>query len=187
MFKSLTPTLSILTAILLFVFFINPQLDLINETRAQIETYETTIEQYKVFNSKVRNLMDAKESISIADRERLEKLIPSTPDSTRTLVDLETMAKQDGLLFGNVASTKPEPIMTETEDAYAIMEPSEEVLLRTVISFEVIGTYEQFKSFISHIENNLELMEITELSLAGATANFQQYVVTLQTYSLSTL
>lgn len=189
MYKSLTPTLSILAALGLFFFFISPRMDAVNALEMQIDTYESTIEHYNTFNQKVQTLLSAKESISATDRERLDRMLPVRADGTRTLVDLETMAKSNGLFFGNVVADKPEPILLpETAAEFLGAEDQGKLMLmRNPISFEVIGTYDQFKRFLAQLESSLELMEITDLSLTSSTDNFQQFSITLQTYSWDTV
>lgn len=189
MFKSLTPTLSVLAALALFFFFINPRMDAVNVLRVEIGTYQSTIQRYNTFNQKVQTLLAAKENISVADRERLDRMLPVRADGTRTLVDLETMAKANGLFFGNVVAEKSEPILLpETAMQYLGAEDQGKLMLmRNPISFEVIGTYDQFKRFLDQLESNLELMEITDMTLTSATDNFQQFSITLQTYSWDTI
>lgn len=184
MFKSLTPTLSIIAAIVLYFFFISPQITEIKNVNAQIGTYKATIEQYEDYNTTVQALKDAKNSINIADVQRLEQMIPSSIDTTRTLVDLEAMAQKHGLLFGNVATEMLDGI-AEPEEGEA--EVSGGDLVVNGISFEVIGTYEQFKMFLAEMESSLELMEVTEMSLLAATDTFQQYSIVIQTYALSNI
>jgi Tfp pilus assembly protein PilO len=181
MFKSLTPTLSIIAAIVLFFLFVRPQLAEIEKVNAQIDTYNTTIEQYKLYNAKIQSLMQTKDGVSISNTERLEKIIPNTTDTTRTLVDIEALAKKNGLLFGNVSTES----LNKSSRAESEAEDRDTELLVHEISFELIGDYDQLKAFLRDIESSLGFMEVTEMSLLATSEKFQQYGFTIQTYSLS--
>ena len=192
MFKSLIPTLSILTAIVLFLFVVRPQFQEAQLINADISEYQETIEDYQTFNAELAALLDAKNNISITDRERLDMLIPTTVDNTRLLVDIEALAKKNALLFGNVViesglGTLGENGKGVSETAVSNTNPvpaNSNRLITNNISFALIGTYEQFKHFLSEIESSLSLMEVTKISLSAVTGRFQQYSVTVQTYAL---
>jgi Tfp pilus assembly protein PilO len=181
MFKSLTPTLSIITAIVLFMFFTQPMYDEVQIIREEIADYKDTTEDYQKFNAQLQRLKSEKDQINLASVERLEKMIPPTIDAPRLLVDLESMARSNGLLFGNITVgtgvAGKGASRTDTASAFG-------ALASHSVTFEVIGTYEQFKEFIRGIENSLTFMEITNLTLTASTERFQQYGVTVQTYAL---
>ncbi|HEX4799103.1 MAG TPA: type 4a pilus biogenesis protein PilO [Candidatus Paceibacterota bacterium] len=181
MFKTLIPTLSILTSIVLYNFFIQPMYDEVKVIRAEKGSYEETTAKYQEFNSQLQNLLTKKNAIGINDRERLDKMIPENVDLPRLLVDLEEMARRNGLLFGNIDAssegTRTGNSRNEEGDVVASISTQE-------VKFEVLGNYSQFKSFLHTLESSLVFMEITEIRLSASTNQFQQYAVTIETYAL---
>lgn len=179
MFKSLTPALSIITAIVLFVFFTQPQYEKIKALGVEIDDYQETIQKYTEFNAKLRELMATKDGIKVDDQAKLDMMIPKEIDDARLLVDLEAMAKKHELLFGNIATDAGTRGVGDTSSKNA----SDKIVAHSV-SFEVIGTYDQFKELLKEIESSLTFMEVTKISLTAASTEFQQYALTVETYAL---
>jgi len=186
MFKSITPTLSIVASIILFVFFTQPLYQEVREINAEIQDYTKTTNDYEIFNAELSALLSQKNTIRVADRERLDRIIPNALDNTRTLVDLEAMASSHNLLFGNVDVKVGQPKSftgTNSNNSVAQFQPNQ-LMVTSDISFDVIGSYEQFKNFIRTIEGSLTFMEVKEISFSSSEGMFQQYSVTVQTYAL---
>lgn len=192
MFKSLTPTLSILAALILFFLFTKPQYAEIQMTLNEIGQYEAAIEDYKNYNATLETRLAEKNAVQTADRVRLDTLVPQVIDVPRTLIEIEDIARKNQMLFGNltiVDSTtsggSSETLIQNPDGTYGSSETPSREYIRKRISFEVIGTYGQFKSFLRMIESNLTLMEVVEMSLGTGTDTFQQYAVTVEIYALS--
>ncbi len=184
MFKSLTPILSILIAIVLFVFFTKPLFQEVNAINTEVAQYSETINQYEKFKSDLNRLKQAKSTVRTTDRERVDAMIPDEADNTQTLVDLEAMATSQDLLFGNISVEETEFSTEATQTDLSVADSFSRDLVSHTITFEVIGTYSQFKEFLKSIESSLTFMEITGISLSAATDFFQQYSITVETYSL---
>ena len=95
--------------------------------------------------------------------------------------------KKYSLLFGNIKTDKgTENVNTQKSNKSTTPEAqnSENRLITNDISFDVIGTYDQFKNFLSEIESSLTFMEVKTISFNATEGAFQQYSVTVQTYAL---
>lgn len=183
MMRTLTPVLSIIIALLLFIFFTQPQYGDITVLQQSIDEYHLAGQKYDTFLNTLNTKLDEKKNQSIVANERLDVLVPNSIDDTRLLVDLEKVAKNNNMLFGNIE--------TKTGDYEVDSATNEEVgnglkeLYAEDISFEVIGTYDQFKSFLSTIENSLTLFEVTEMSVTETeNSAFQQFALTVRTFAL---
>ncbi len=182
MMRTLTPFLSMLIAILAILFFIEPQYNEIVKLQNEILEYKEATERYTEFSSTLGAKIQQKNSRSSIDIARLNLLIPDTVDDTHVIVDIETLAKRRGMLFGNVA--------VEGGDVKLEQQDSEEegvkrdVLITNDISFEVIGTYTQFKELLRDIESSLTLFETTKITLSATEGDFQQFGITIRTYAL---
>ena len=187
MFKSLVPTLSIIVSLVLFIFVAKPQFNEAQTINADYTEYQDTIQKYEEFNAEINALKSKKNDIRISDRERIDAIIPSSIDNPRMLVDLEAMAKKHSLLFGNIKTDKgTENVNAQTSNKSTTPEAqnNENRLITNDISFDVIGTYDQFKNFLSEIESSMTLMEVKTISFTATEGAFQQYSVTVQTYAL---
>ncbi len=182
---TLTPALSILVAILVFFFFTQEHFAQAQKTQAEIKAHEEARDKYAEFNETVRALLAKRDGVSLAERERLDLLIPSKIDVTRLVVDLEKIARDSGMLFGNIKATedKANKQITSTEDTDT-SEIDTGSLETADISFDVIGTYEQFKALMETIEGSLPLFEVTKITLQVSDEVFQKYEVSVRTFSI---
>jgi len=182
MMRSITPFLSIIIAVLLFVFFTKPLYSEIRLLQNEISQYKIATTKYSEFNAQIQNLLSIKNNRAASEKERLDLLVPNAIDSTRLLVDLEGIAEGHNLLFGNV-STKGSDVAPTSAGAPEKKDTSTE--LKTAdISFEVIGTYTQFKDFLSDLESSVVLFEVTKITVTAIDGLFQQFAVTVRTYAL---
>lgn len=189
MFRTVTPIVSIILAVLLFMFFVQPQYELVKGLRKDRDDYRNATIQYAEFDQKLQAKIKQKNDFSMSDKERLEEFMPSELDSSVLLVKLEHMAKQNNMLFGNIkadddAGKELLGRANQAEEGSDGGGHSNE-LVSLDIDFSVIGTYSQFKDFLSDIENSLTLFEIIDISLEeGGETQFQQYSLTVRSFAL---
>lgn len=182
--RTLTPALSILIAILLFVFFTKPLYSEIKSTQAEVDAYALAVEKYNEFSQALQTKLNKKTSRPEYEIERLDQLLPSMIDETQLLVDLNALALTHGLLFGNVSVEGNNPVMLEEALPVEGSQVASDELSTVDVSFDVIGTYEQFKTFLRDIESSLSLMEVTELNFTATEGSFQQFSVTVRAFAL---
>jgi cell fate (sporulation/competence/biofilm development) regulator YlbF (YheA/YmcA/DUF963 family) len=189
MFRTLTPTLAIIASLIIFFLFVQPQYAALSSTRVEIESYEKAQSDYENFIRKIEGFETVRDRVSVIERDRLDALIPREIDSTQLLVDLEALAENNFLLFGNIevsetARALDEEAESDTRESGRVSAPPEHV----DISFEVIGTYDQFKEFLLDLEQSLTLYEITRIALsAPPESSFMQYSVSVRSYALPAL
>ncbi len=182
--RTLTPILSIIIAVLLVIFFVHPKYIEITAIQNEIDEYNTAIDRYNEFSATLDNKLAIKKGRSAYDNERLDQIVPETEDNAQLLVDLKSLAEQFNLLFGNISvAGKGDDLKSGAVSATAPEDFSGELTSQD-ISFEVIGTYEQIKAFITDLEKSLTLFEITSLSMDASKTIFQQASVTVRVYSL---
>ncbi len=184
---TLTPVLSIAVSVLVYFFFIQPRYEEVLQVKEDITAHEDALAKYLEFNNEVRALLAKRDSVSRSDRERLDLLIPSKIDTTRLLVDLESLARTNGLLFGDVdiSGDAANPVITgNAEGSVDLSAISLDSLETADISFGVIGTYTQFKQFMDAVTQSLPLFEVTEIQLEVGEETFQQFKVTIRTYAI---
>lgn len=191
MMRLLTPFLSILAAILLYVFFVSPRYADTADIKKNIDQYKAAITAYNEFTTTLNGKLDIINGRTTTENERLNRLVPSEIDTARLLVDIESIAKSKGLLFGNISTTESKGTQVQSVPPEGSGESSDgsSAQLNTVdITFDVIGSYDQFKLFLHDLESSLTLFEITSLDFAPVEkieqGSLQQFSVTIRTYSL---
>ncbi|MCF7815726.1 MAG: hypothetical protein K9M10_03330 [Candidatus Pacebacteria bacterium] len=187
MSRTLTPFLSIIIAILLFLFFTQPNYEEVKNLQKETEEYVSATEKYNNFNTRIEELLTRKDSIKESQKKMLDLLVPKSIDDTRTLVDLKVLAEKNGLLFGNVSieggDIQLQAKSTSGNKAKVSTTGSKE-LVTSDISFEVIGFYPQFKDFLRDIESSLTIMEVVDITFTSNESRFQQFSVKIRTYAL---
>lgn len=181
--RSLSPILSVVVAVVLSVFFIKPTYDETLLIQKDIDSYRDAKIKYEEFTSNLQIKINEKEE-HLGDAEKLSALVPEDIDETQILVDLKFIAKERGLLFGNIKVIEGEVGAPETLDESG-NQVEDDVLIAKDISFGVIGTYSQLKDFLKDLERSQTLFEIIALSFdSSENSLFQQYSITVRTYAL---
>lgn len=189
MLRTVTPIISIVLAILLFMFFVQPQYEVIKGLRKDRDDYRDAAKQYDVFNQKLQEKIKQKNDFSISDKERLDEFMPDKLDSSELLVKLEQITKRHNMLFGNIKADDGvgKELLGRKNSAEGEAESSgdDRQLVSLDIDFSVIGTYAQFKDFLADMESSLTLFEIVDIRLSeGGETQFQQYSLTVRSFAL---
>jgi Tfp pilus assembly protein PilO len=134
-------------------------------------------------------LENQRSQITNQNIERTEKLLPDSPDNIRLIIQIDEIAKRNGLttLRAIAYDSKGQPragtqaVNSSAYDSYEV-------------TFETVGQYRQFVSFIKEVETNLRIVDIISVDLAPETSAFtagqgtsdlQRFKVTLKAYWLT--
>ena len=178
MIQTLTPVLLLITSVFMYVSLIKPWFQETESVLAETAEYEVAAQNYARYAETLIAKKVIISSLTPRQQDRLAQILPPNINDVSTLVDLEAMAKEENMLFGNIGVLVNDRTSTENPDGLGLRELD--------INFEVIGTYEQFKSFLKKIESSLSLYEVVDVSFQGMTPDtvFIQFAVTLRTYAL---
>lgn len=108
------------------------------------------------------DLISKYNSIPKADLDNLTTLLPDNVNNIRLIIQVDSLATKNGLsVLQNVAYTTHD---AKTDDPKANVKAAARPPYEPfTISFETIGTYKNFLSFISDIEKNLRLLDIQQV------------------------
>lgn len=110
------------------------------------------------------DLISKYNSIPKADLDNLTTLLPDNVNNIRLIIQIDSLATKNGLsVLQNVAYTthdSTDDAKTAVTAKAAAAKPPYEPF---TISFETIGTYKNFLSFVSDIEKNLRLLDIQQV------------------------
>lgn len=130
-------------------------------------------------------------ALSEEDQIRLDKMIPSTVDNIRLVIDLNEVAFKHGFSLKNIKATAPSSKNTQSANPRGGLpttnRPSSIAIptLDTVtVSFSVTAPYLEFISFLQDIEANLRIMDPTKISVSGKDSGDYEFNVELKTYWL---
>ena len=185
MFSLARPAASIFAGLLIIFFFVRPLYAQIGEVQAEADQYTETVRKVQEFNQLLNGLVAQRNAVSVTDLERLEAFVPHGDiDEVAALVDLEALAEANGLIFQEVKvgvigeDGAPEDDyqddgQIEPETVSQGFDASE--FLTQDIDFTVVGTYDQFRSFLEGLEQSLVLMEVMKLTFTIGEGELVEY------------
>jgi len=201
MFRALIPIVGILIAVGLFFTYVQPTYREVQAVRAETAQYAEAITHALELQRRVSELKTRQNSISLADLERLEALLPDEIDEVAFLVDLNALVGKHTLGLGDILVVDSEDVestnaprsrrgSTEEEE---VLQPAEGGVdtaargkYRTLdVHFAVVGTYQDFRTFLSDLERSLVLMDVTDISFGQDDAAETTYSVSVRLYSLN--
>lgn len=165
-------------------------------TKDQITTANGTKkinDQFIAANDSANTLIDLRDkvlnefkNVDPSDIARLNKMIPSTVDNIRLIIDLSKLGKDNNLALKNVKATASKasataPVAPANSKSTTIATPT---LDTVTVSFGVTTTYQQFIAFLKILESNLRIMDITHLSLTSSDTGNYDFSIELKTYWL---
>ncbi len=185
MIRTITPLFSIIIALLIFFFFSQPKFAEIKQTQSEAAQYLTAASKAEEINAELSQKLTEKRAYPVEALERLDALVPESIDEIKILNDLNEMAKSHNMLFGNVTVTKPEPFTGAEPVAVTSTQVVDYAdLVTTDISFSLIGSYEQFKDFLSDLEQSIVMLEVLKITFTAGEGSLQQYEISARVFSL---
>lgn len=190
MFRTLTPILSILAALAIFFLFIRPHFEDARSVQQEANAYKQAAADYASFKDKIEILESKRDGVSVVERDRLDMFIPKELNTTQSFVDLESLAKQQSMLFGNVqviadtsSNANPDEDTIQYNSSGQPIAPGTP-MEHADLGFSLIGSYDQFKAFLASLEKSLSLFEVIHIETEAKEGSFMQFDVVVRTYSL---
>lgn len=157
--------ISILAAFL----YIMPEYKELKEYRDNRTEYISSIETISAVQEKFDDAQEWRKVIRQDDLERIDAILPEEFNNVKFLLDLDTMASAHGIEVG----------------AVNIEQPVDDRLFSTYnISFAFDAPYEgAAETFMSQLENNLVLFDVTSLKMENASEGLLGYALSFNTYA----
>ncbi len=193
--------LLIVASIGVFIGIIIPQYDNTQTARAAVATETANLATATQLAQSRQALIAQYNNIPQADLDNIQSLLPDSVDNIRLIIQIDAIATKDGLSSLRNVDYDPSQIPTVNSTtaataAAAAAQPSTAPVLpygQFDMSFQTTGQYSNFLSFLSDLQQNLRLVDITEVDFlppansngtAPSPASGLTYKVSLQTYWL---
>lgn len=159
-------------------------------TQGETAQFAEAATKAQELNAELARKLNEKRSYSADSLERLNALVPESINEVRVLTDLNEIARGHNMLFGNVSVEKTDDAVSRPG---ASPEETGRVITHTVsypditttsMSFSLIGTYEQFKSFLADAERSLVMVEVTNIDFVAGEGDLQQFDLTVTLFAL---
>lgn len=186
--RNITAIILIALGIGIYFTFTKGQLGVAKEISDKNSQYISAINNAKQLVSVRDQVNSDYGKLSDEDKERLNKMLPSSADNIHLIVDLNSIAEQNGVVLRNIkaeALTDNQPINTTfvqgTEQVNSISSPTLSIVK---VTFEVSASYLQFINLLNNLESSLRIMDLSRLSVRANDNGVYEYSVELKTYWL---
>ena|SRR3989344_5128045 len=182
MMRFLTPLLILGLAAVSFFYFTTPVLKEIDGLKVDRDKYTAALANATKLDERQRQLQDIKINLDSKDLDNLQQLLPNNIDNVRLIIDINTIAKKNGLVVKN-------PSIAGEAGGEKPAGADQKVVAGTnknsvVISFSVSASYEILKRFLDDLSHSLRIVDIESVSFSGNDKNLYDYKISLRTYWL---
>lgn len=191
--RNVTAIILIVLGIGIYFTFTQGQIDLAQSAMTDNKQYTDAIENAKKVVTVREQVEKDMNKISSVDRDRLEKMIPSSVNNIHLIVDMDDLANvghhfaltnvRAEIVGDTTASTgAPTPVPMQKSIGTPLLTSSS---LSTVkITFSAKTTYTQFMDFLKDLETDLRIMDVSKLSVKASDTGVYEFQVELRTYWL---
>lgn len=154
--KLIYPALALLTAVGLYLFYIDPAWTNAQTLLAREQEFDQSLRDAEEITSLIGRLESSYAGISRDDIIRLEKFLPRTIDVTHTVHTLNGIAQSHNAVIESIVTTDV-PGAAATLMWAKVQQHSFRFTIRT--------TYETFKRIMEDVEKNIQLANVRSLSI----------------------
>lgn len=169
-------------------------------TQGQIDTDKAILainDQYKSAITNAQSLKTIRDSvqkdynkISLEDRARLDKMIPSSVNNIHLIVDISRLANKNGFAVRNIKADMVQSNTPAGQQNSVVTGTSSQALLPNMslanvrLSFDATVSYDKFLTFMQDLEKSLRIMDVTKLTVRATDTGIYDFSVEVNTYWL---
>jgi len=149
----------------------------LTQLRDEYTKYEDSLNSSQKVLDNRKLLTDKKNSISLSDMERLTKLLPDNIDNLKLILEVSNIASQRNLSIKNLSvgsSVKKSDVVGPDNTLYGTVS----------LNFGVNSTYDNFLTFLRDLEDNLRIIDISNISFTSSDNGFYDFSFMINTYWL---
>lgn len=173
-----------------FMVLVRPNYESLQSIRTQIASDRASLETAKKLKASREQLIADYNQIPKADLDGLKTLLPDSVDNIRLIIQIDALATKNGLsVLRNVDYKLAEEKKVATTATPAQQDAAKKPYGEFIITFQTVGQYKNFLAFLSDLEQNLRLVDVTSVDFTSPdnqqqVSNSASYKVTLSTYWL---
>lgn len=181
--KTLAQIFFIAAAIAIFVFYINPLYATIQQKQADYQKLDDANKKAMELRVKREKLTADRKKIDDIQLKNLDKFLPDGVENVRLIIDIQHIASL--VLSQDIKGAKVIGSANKVAgNGVASVGPDGKKYGTIALNFGVTTTYDQFIVFLQSLENNLRLVDVSDISFSAADGDKYDFNVTLQTYWL---
>lgn len=136
-------------------------------------------------------VLDSFNKLSEDDRARLSKMVPSSVDNIRLIIDLNSVALRNGFSLKNIkatASKNSEGEASRSQSGVPNASTQSSVISTTLdtvtVTFTTTAPYQRFVAFLQELEASLRILDVKNLKVTSSDNGLYDFDVELTTYWL---
>lgn len=181
--KKYLPLILIVISVAIFFLFIDPQYEEVQKLNKQKRDNDNMLELSKELQRRREALQTKYNAISPEERRQLEKLLPDTVDNVRLVLDINNVARNNGVTIQNIDVSKDADISQKNTNVSTSVDRTTDIgTIR--LGFTVNSSYETFISFMKDLEETLRVVDVRSLNIRQGQGNLLTYQVVIETYWL---
>lgn len=183
-------------ASLLVIFYLQPKWNEFNLLRQEVGKLNEIGGELDEISAKRDALLESINGISKDNLSRLDSALPQGPHASELLVLLEQIAIRNNLLLKQIDISSPTENKQTSKNATrlaagqpitgtAALQPKPQIVIASLpMTFTVIGNYSSLKSFLREIEQNLRVIDLTDISFTapGTKETSMDFSMKVKTY-----
>jgi Tfp pilus assembly protein PilO len=171
----------------IFFLYTSPTYTTAGVAQAQISQYNQALAKAAQLDALKQKLLSQYNAFSPSDINRLQTMLPDHVDNISLILDLSNIASSYGMALENVDVSTPDSPTTQSGTVGAVDATSQKYA-SLMLHFGTYGTYDEFRSFLTALEQSLRIVDIQTLTITpqsstGGTPQYR-YDMTLKTYWL---
>lgn len=167
-----------------FMLVVKPKYQQARELQQKILSDSTNLTTADKIKESREALIATYNNIPKADLDNLKMLLPDNVDNIRLIIQIDSLATKNGLSTVRNVEYQTEAKPTTGQSPESARRPYGEF----TISFSTSGSYQNFLTFLSDLEANLRLVDITKVEFqqlgTNQVATSMNYRITIKTYWL---
>lgn len=190
----ITPLIFLIISGISFFAWINPiyqgahvdskgKPDSIVALQATNASYDKALLNQVKLKNKIIALTESKSAISQTDITRLDRMLPSSVDNVRLIVEIESIVKKYNTAGFKSISVSKNDTQTSAGGNSVVATPDQYSTLS--LNFSVTMSYANFVNFLHDLEDSLRLVDINNITFTANDTDTYDFSVALKTYWLN--
>lgn len=180
--KTIFTVILLAASVAIVIWAARPLWDEVRSLQAERSAVEDALARLQDLQNLRDELLKTYNAIPRSKLERLGELLPSKPDSGNILVTLEKLTRDRGMRLRRVEFAKEEQGVAAAQAAGRIVRKEETKANTVFYTFTISASYEAFRSFLAALEKNLRVVDVTDISFAGGSANLFEFTLKAKSY-----
>lgn len=166
LFSSFLALLFVVAAFIIFFNMVQPAYQDVADLKGKDASLDSLLGEQQHVVSEIQKLVGVYES-SQTVRDVVSVALPMQPDQATALSHLSWIAQANGLSAQSFVISIPTQVLTEAarRQGTSLVQP----VFPISFQMKMVGTYPDFKNFLSNLETNVRVFDVSALSIQPAT------------------